>query len=427
MRFPLTALWIAAGCMGTDPVDAPAPTAPSELPADAPAPPLDVEPVPIVSYDHVTSTYDNTAEGLFDRSVLHQVDIFLGNAQVSSLLEDPYRWVRGAVQIDGELVDLVGIRLRGKLGSFRDLDGKPKFKIDFNHYDPGRRFHGLETLALNNSVGDCSYLNEPLIFRAYALAGVPAPRVSFTAVTVNGEDYGLYQAFEFPDDAFLRRNFGEPMGNLYDGKYQLSGGWPLFLQVDFTPSLDHRFLLEEGTDVGLSDVYAVTDGLRAAQGQPDFMAQTAHLVNWPAFHRFSAVEYWGNSTDGYAAFRNNYRVYFDGVDGRVEWISWDQDASFGNPESSGTHTSPLGTVARMCMSDPLCKDGLRAEVARLIDIVDAEGLADDLAAWDALTIGPARDDPKRGCDLAQLDAERDGLHRWFEERPLEAARFWQRE
>ena len=61
-----------------------------------------------------------------------------------------------------DFLGLVVLRLRGKLGSFRDVNEKPKWKLDFNQYFPDRRFYGLESLSLNNSVGDCSYLREKL-------------------------------------------------------------------------------------------------------------------------------------------------------------------------------------------------------------------------------------------------------------------------
>lgn len=71
---------------------------------------------------------------VLDDTVLHTFAITLGAESRQVLLDDPYTWTGGSVEIDGQRIDDVGVRLRGKIGSFRTLDQKPKFKIDFNQY-----------------------------------------------------------------------------------------------------------------------------------------------------------------------------------------------------------------------------------------------------------------------------------------------------
>ena len=50
--------------------------------------------------------------------------------------------------------------------------------------------------------------------------GVPAPLCSYTWVTVNGEDWGLFWAVEEPEEAFARRKCGNDHGKLYKPDYR---------------------------------------------------------------------------------------------------------------------------------------------------------------------------------------------------------------
>ena len=117
---------------------------------------------------------------LFDDTVVHHIEITLDDADKTSLEMLPYEKVFSDVVIDGIPVSDVGVRLRGKLGSFREVYEKPKWKFDFNLVDSERRFYGLESLSLNNSVADCSFLREKLAYAVYAEAGLVVPRMAWT-------------------------------------------------------------------------------------------------------------------------------------------------------------------------------------------------------------------------------------------------------
>ena len=117
--------------------------------------------------------------------------------------------------------DAIGVRLRGKIGSFRTLSGKPKFKIDFNQYVEDQRFYGLETLSLNNAIVDCSYLKEAIV------TGSSRPSASPPAHRLRAGD-GQRRALRplhprDPGRPLPRSCYTDPTGN-YDGKYVYYGG-----------------------------------------------------------------------------------------------------------------------------------------------------------------------------------------------------------
>ena len=49
---------------------------------------------------------------------------------------------------------------------------------------------------------------------------MPAPLTSYTWVTINGQDYGLFLAVEEPEEAFIKGNFGNSGGKMYKPDYK---------------------------------------------------------------------------------------------------------------------------------------------------------------------------------------------------------------
>jgi CotH kinase protein len=361
---------------------------------------------------------------IFDDTVLHRIEISLGEDAKNSLRADPYEWVEGGVSIDGEVLASVGIRLRGKLGSFRPFDEKPKFKIDFNHY-ADQRFQGLESLSLNNEVVDCSYLREPTGYAVYAAMGLPSPRVSYTTVTVDGEAYGLYVVVEVPDDNFLRDRYEEPQGRLYDGKYLYYGDRESAELVDFTRQYQDNFQLEEGEDDHLRDIYAVTAAIDDYRGS--FRSRLGTLVDLPNFHRNLAVEQWIGHLDGYALNANNYRVYFNPWDGRAEIIPWDLDYSFLPTWKWGmSWKRPNGALAAACWEDADCFDDHRPYVEEILQTVDVNEILVKMDAWTSLIETAAMEDPRRVCATTAIQPEQAALKAFVAARPADLELFWER-
>ena len=78
-------------------------------------------------------------------------------------------------------------------------------------------FTGLRRIILNNGVQDPTFLHEYLGYSVFRDAGVPAPRVGYATMHVNGEPYGLYLVVEAITQDFLGRWFENTKGNLYEG------------------------------------------------------------------------------------------------------------------------------------------------------------------------------------------------------------------
>jgi hypothetical protein len=423
----LAALALGAGC-GLTPLASPPADGPAALGDTASGPATDTAtervPAPPAPLTEELPDQELDDSWIFSLDHLHEVHITLPPASEAALLADPYTYAEGAFSLDGVALARVGVRLRGKIGSFRPLTGKPKFKLDFNEYVDDQRLWGLEGISLNNMVVDCSAMKEVLAYRVFPAIGVAAPRAAYARVWVNGDDYGLYLLLETPDDRFLKRAWDEPDGNLYDGKYVWypDGSYTL---LDFAEGHDHLYQLEEGEDVGHADISSVSAALAAGWGSPTFLATTGAVLEWPQVLREWTGEQFVGSNDGYALNKNNYRVYFNPAHGRAELVPWDFDYSFLQDSDWGrSWASPYGNLAYACRLDPACTaawQGIVAEALPAIEALDLPGLA---AQVDALTWDATLADPRRECPAEAIRPSRDHVNAWVVDRLAYMRAFW---
>lgn len=163
---------------------------------------------------------------LFDTSYVHTIDIVMDDWEgfIDGCEDEEY--VVCAAVIDGEAFRNIGIRAKGNtsLSSVSSYgNDRYSFKIEFDHYDSTKTYHGLDKLSLNNIIQDNTYMKDHLVYQMMNYMGVAAPLCSFAYITVNGEDWGLYLAVEAVEDSFSERCFGSS-GNLYKPDSMSMGG-----------------------------------------------------------------------------------------------------------------------------------------------------------------------------------------------------------
>ncbi len=348
-------------------------------------------------------------DGLFTLDRVHTVDITLDRDALRALRAAPKEYVTAEVTVDGEHFAPVGVRLKGS-GSFSDLNGKAAFKIDFNRYDESLDYHGKGKFTLNNMTHDETQVHEVVAYAAFAAAGLPAARVGYAWVTVNGDVYGLYSNVETPDRDFLDRNFGNRDGNLYEGGYPYyPDSWD---HADFSTAEAHHFELESGTDLGWADIDAVV----AAMAEDPLEPALAEVVDLDAYARFQILESWTGQWDGYAFASNNFRVFVDhGQTGRLYMVPTGLDycfTSYGGRLSRAQ--SPLGLT---CQSDPDCKAHFDAVLTQTLADVDAAGLEALMDQAMTLVRPYVEDDPRNYIDEdRQLDRSLDAMREWIQTR-----------
>ena len=174
--------------------------------------------------DSRTMGYEQT---LFDTSKVHTIDIIIDDWDgfISTCESETYSAC--TVVIDNEAMKNVAIRGKGNtsLSTVKTMGSERySFKIEFDQYEDGKNYHGLDKLSLNNLIQDNTCMKDYLAYRLMGEFGADAPLCSFAYITVNGEDWGLYLAVEGIEDSFLRRNYGRDTGELYKPDSMSFGG-----------------------------------------------------------------------------------------------------------------------------------------------------------------------------------------------------------
>lgn len=177
----------------------------------------------VITADH-TIGYETR---LFDTSRVHTIDIVMDDWEgfLETCANEEY--APCALVIDGESCGTVAIRAKGNtsLSTVASYgSNRYSFKVEFDHYQSGKSYHGLDKISLNNLIQDKTCLKDYIAYTLMGKMGVAAPLCSFAMIRVNGEDWGLYLAVEAVEQSFLRRNYGTDYGELYKPDSMSFGG-----------------------------------------------------------------------------------------------------------------------------------------------------------------------------------------------------------
>lgn len=262
-------------------------------------------------------------ENLFAEGVVNEINIEISEEDWTDLVENPLEETYYAVDvtINGETLSNVALRTKGNntLTSVASSDSdRYSFKIDFDYFNDGENYYGLKKLNLNNNYGDASYMREYISYCIMGEMGIPVPATSYTHITINGEEWGLYLAVEPIDEVFLERTFGDSTGDLY--KPDGTGADLVYRGDDMSEYPGLVLKTNEETSDG-SAILALMQALESGEGLEDvldvdevprYLAANVALANYDS--------YLGNTT-------HNYYLYEQ--DGRFTIVPWDYNYSFG--------------------------------------------------------------------------------------------------
>lgn len=167
------------------------------------------------------------ASALFDDARVHSIDIVMEDWDGFLATCEDEEYSVCSVVIDNEAYHNVGIRAKGNTSLSQVSaygNDRYSFKIEFDCYDKGKNYHGLDKISLNNIIQDNTYMKDYLTYRMMGDFGVASPLCSYAYITVNGEEWGLYLAVESVEESFLSRNYGNDYGKLYKPDSMDMGG-----------------------------------------------------------------------------------------------------------------------------------------------------------------------------------------------------------
>jgi spore coat protein CotH len=303
------------------------------------------------------------ADPIFSQGVLHEFRIVMDPADWASLRANfrSNQYYAANISVDGEVLQQVGVRSRGK-GS-RNAD-KPGLLVDTNKYVSNQEFHGLKKLVLDNVVQDSSFLHEPLAYQVFEAMGIASPAISYTRLTVNDEFWGVYWLVENIDKNFLAARFaGDKEGNLF--KYEYVENYT-FTDKGSDPN-SYLGIFQPETHDDKPDATALMQFIQAVNGAADgaaTVAAAAPFIDVDKFLTYVAVENAIAEQDGWAGLEgmNNFYIYQFTGQTRFVVIPWDQDTSFVSGSWPVLQRLDTNVLTKKLLADPARKQYYLAQV-----------------------------------------------------------------
>ncbi|MFT7633862.1 MAG: spore coat protein H, partial [Mariniblastus sp.] len=235
----------------------------------------------------------------------------------TEVADSPFTYVPADLTIDGQLIENVGIRKKGFLGS---LDSeRPSLKIRFDKYQPQDPVPGLSRLTLNNNKQDPSRICQFLTYKLFNDSGTFSPRCGFVKLTVNGNYLGIYSNVESIKPEFLERGFQDGSGDYFEGTV-----------ADFFPDWIQKF---EKKNKSASRDHLLEIAKLLNQETLNLTELDKH-IDIDAFLKFWAMESLIGFWDGYCSNQNNFFIYENPQNSKLYFIPWGTDSCF-------TQTTPL--------------------------------------------------------------------------------------
>ena len=258
---------------------------------------------------------------------------------LSGVIGLDFNWVPGQFEFAGTAYTNVAARYRGNGTYINSLFGpKQSFKVDLPKFAKGQSLAGLSHLNLLNSIADDTFLRDVLAQELFRDLGVPAPRASYSYLSIDvpgtftNQALGLYVLLENIDGAFANDRFGSKTTPIfkpvtYELFHDLGDDWAAYaeiydLKTEATPAQTQRV-------INLARLVSRADDDEFARRLPEF-------VDLPEFAAFVAGHALLSSCDGFLANGQNFYIYLDPRTDKFGFISWDQDHSFGEFGYVGT-------------------------------------------------------------------------------------------
>ena len=248
-------------------------------------------------------------------------------------------YVKAHVKLDDQVLEDVGLRFKGN-ASFDNAPGtyqKP-YKLDFNRFVSGRKFRGMTALNLSNNAWDAGQLRETLSYYCYTQAGLHAPRTALANlyITIDGvcdrEYVGIFTIIEEPDDnTFLNTHFDATKGALF--KPEGMRGLP-YLGERIEPYVE-RYRAKTDVDPKLARRLIELVKLVNYADDDTFREKIENYLEVDGFLRYIACTMLIANLDSFLVTNHNFYLYVHPADGRVRFLPWDMNLSFGGYSTAG--------------------------------------------------------------------------------------------
>ena len=227
-----------------------------------------------------------------------------------------------------DTIDDVGFRLRGNTSRYSQ---KKSFKVSFNTFETGRKWHGLEKLNLNGEHNDPSVARAKFCWDLLREFEIPAPRSNHVQVYINNNYYGLYISTEHIDEEFVESRFGNKDGNLFKCL------WPADLNYlgsnpeSYKVTIGDRRVYDLRTNTEEDNYSDIAHFIDVLNNTPDneFICEMEKIFNLEDYLKVIAIDIFTGNWDGYIYNKNNFYLYHNTATGKFEYIPYDLDNTLG--------------------------------------------------------------------------------------------------
>jgi len=342
----------------------------------------------------LASAPQSNGQDLFARPAVLRIQIELPETTLDALRKNPKQYVKAIVREAGKVYTDVGVRMKSDI---RTGDNKPMLVLKFDEFIDKQQFHNRKRIQLNSSKSDPSYLAEALSGEVFRAAGLPAAKVTFARVQLNGRDLGLYDVVEAANKEFLSDYFKDDKGNFYEGSNQ-----------DVVDRLEN----DNNDSADQADLKALA-GAAMESDPAERWKKLSQVLDIDRFITYVAVEVLVNHHDGYSRDRNNFRIYHDPTSDKFVFIPHGTDGTF--EDDSPLFQDWEGKVAIGVLTTPQGRQQYLARMSQLLTTVfKVDALRVRLSELSVL-IRPAvaEHDPSA---VRSFDARVSQMHDWIARR-----------
>lgn len=227
-----------------------------------------------------------------------------------------------------QTIQSAGMRLRGNTS--RDSQ-KKSFKILFDAFQNDFVFFGVKNLNLNGEHNDPSIIRSKICWDIFRMIDVPSSRAAHCAVYINGRYYGLYISIEDYGLQHLKRNFSNPEGNLWRCLYPADLAWRGSDPNSYKHFENGRQVYDLQTNENEDDYFSLARFIRIINqtAAASLFDSLDNFVEMKDVLKYFAVNNLTGSWDDYWFLKNNYFLYHEPGNDKINWIPYDYDNTFG--------------------------------------------------------------------------------------------------
>ncbi len=234
--------------------------------------------------------------------------------------------------VDGKEYPDVGVRFRGASSFFMIPEGlKRSFNVSMDVVDDKQRLYGYKTLNLLNGNGDASFMSSYL-YSHIANQEIPAPKVNFVKVVVNGRSWGVYINAQQFNKEFVKDFYDTKKGARWKVKGNPRGDAGLRYIGDDVEEYRERYTIKsKDKEESWADLINLCKVLEETPID-DLPEALEPILDVDGALWFLAVDVATANSDGYWTRASDYSIYQD-TDSKFHLIPHDMNESF--RESTG--------------------------------------------------------------------------------------------